>query len=194
MVTFPNMDQYSCLRGNPGSSQAKSFNDRHGCPVKIDAIPFRIKGSGFFPGDRSEESRVLIVSQIREVARNLAHSIADFDEKNADWVIFQGFRLPPQWRVSVVHLLIVFPREYPIIPPSGFYLPAYLKCPQGYASGFQEALSSPVIAGWIWYRCAVKSDFWRHEPASPQAEFKHGANLRTYITLIRQLLEGDSAS
>lgn len=166
--------------------------DRHGKPVKISSIPDRTKGAELFSGHRNDYSRVLITEQVMDVAANFVRNSRniEFDEDNADWVVFPQFKLPRGWGEPFAPLMIVFPREYPSTPPIGFYLPRYLQSPNGHFFDrvYHGAEQAPTVANWNWYCCYVNDGAWRPYPARHSGEWKLGDNLWTYITLINEVL------
>ena len=172
--------------------------DRNGRPVKISTMPERTKG-GFIPGSvntqnpfsgfRSAFSRHLILDQIDDVARNFFKAPLRFDE-NADWVVFPTFRLPGNWSVPTAPLMILFPTDYPAVPPIGFYLPDTLPSPNGhkFSRVYHSASDAPLLRGWHWYCCNVDDGAWQPAPMNARNGWRDGDNLYTYITLINEVL------
>lgn len=165
---------------------------KHGKPVKISSIPDRTKGTELFAGNRDHYSRTLLLEQIEDVTINFARNprLINFDADNADWLVFTEFRMPPAWNVSTAPLMIIFPREYPTMPPIGFYLPNDLQSPNGhfYGRAYHGAEQAPTVKGWNWYCCFVNPGAWQPYPARRPGEWKYGDNLWTYITLIGEVL------
>ena len=97
--------------------------DKHGNPVKITTIPDRTKGVTY-GGERTFLSKQVITEQVYDIAEKLFKRGVSFDEEHADWMIANQYVLPPIWHsiVRTTDLLIVFPTEYPELPPVGFYL------------------------------------------------------------------------
>lgn len=164
--------------------------DRRGKPVKISSIPDRTKGVTLYSGHRNEYSRQIITEQVIDVANHFVRGNVDFDEEDADWVVFPRFRLPSIWSQAEAPLLVVFPREYPTTPPIGFYLPSYLESPNGHFFGtaYHGAAQAPTMVGWNWYCCTVNAGAWSPYPARAAGEWKWGDNLWTYITLMNEVL------
>lgn len=185
--------------------------DKHGRSVKITTMPERTKGGlfdflssvlgqapqesapsqlGIFGGQRSEISRQIITEQVIDLAENYFKHPVVFDEKTADYVIFPKFRLPRNWSQPTTPLLIMFPRDYPVLPPIGFYLPDTLPSPHGhkYSEAYHSASSAPLQEGWHWYCCYVEDGSWRPAPLHAPKSQRKGDNLWTYLTLINEVL------
>jgi len=66
----------------------------------------------------------LITEQVYDIAQKLFKQGVSFDEEHADWMIANQYVLPPIWHsiARTTDLLIIFPTEYPEVPPMGFYL------------------------------------------------------------------------
>lgn len=101
-----------------------SLFDKHGNPVKVTTIPDRTKGTVTYGGTRTTLSKQIITEQVYDIAEKLFKQGVSFDEENADWMIANQYVLPPLWHpiAKMTDLLIVFPTEYPVLPPVGFYL------------------------------------------------------------------------
>ncbi|MDR1658305.1 MAG: hypothetical protein LBT47_12280 [Deltaproteobacteria bacterium] len=161
---------------------------RNGKPIKVNSIPDRTKG-GLFDEKRDQASKDLIRRQIYDLAANFAHGGLDFDEDNSNWVIFPHFKMPEAWGVSTSALMVIFPDDYPRIPPIGFYLPSKLSSPYGhfFNQTYHEASGAPIKEGWNWYCCYI-SGVWRPAPDDGRNGWKFGDNLWTYLTLINEVL------
>lgn len=98
--------------------------DKHGNPVKITTIPDRTKGMVTYGGNRTFLSKQIITEQVYDVAEKLFKKGVSFDEEHADWMIANQYALPPIWHhiARTTNLLIIFPTEYPELPPVDFYL------------------------------------------------------------------------
>lgn len=182
------------------------LKDKNGRPVKIKTMPERTKGGffnslaslcqrqaapqGIFEGRRTPMSHNLITEQVIDVARNYFKSPVSFDEENANWVVFPQFRLPRDWSQPTTPLLINFPRDYPSLPPIGFYLPDSLPSPHGhkYSQAYHDASSAPLLQGWDWYCCYVSPGGWQPAPLNSRNGWRDGDSLWTYITLINEAL------
>src|SRR5258707_1136352 len=130
--------------------------DRHGNPVKITTIPDRTKGMVSYGGDRSDLSKQIITEQVYDIAEKLFKQGVSFDEAHADWMIANQYVLPPLWHpiAKTTDLLIIFPTEYPELPPVGFYLKEEIPLSVNghlYQSAYHEACSDPLTQGWKWY-------------------------------------------
>ncbi len=130
--------------------------DRHGNPVKITTIPDRTKGMVTYGGDRTFLSKQIITEQVYDIAEKLFKKGVSFDEEHADWMIANQYVLPPIWHniARTTDLLIIFPTEYPELPPVGFYLKEDIPLSVNghlYQSAYHEACSDPLTQGWKWY-------------------------------------------
>lgn len=183
------------------------LKDKNGRPVKIKTMPERTKGGFFdfiglgmhtpdstpqniFEGRRTPTSHKLITEQVIDVARNYFKSPVSFDEENADWVVFPQFRLPRGWSQPATPLLVNFPRDYPSLPPIGFYLPDTLPSPHGhkFSHAYHNASSAPLLQGWDWYCCYIAPGGWQPAPPTSRNGWRDGDNLWTYLTLINEVL------
>lgn len=172
---------------------SNDLKDRHGNPVKIKTMPDRTKGAPLFFGPRHQQSRQLITEQVFDVAQKYATSGLDFDEEDAHWMIFPQFRLPRNWSRRSAALMVIFPTDYPVIPPIGFYLPSDVPSPHGhkFSQAYHDASAVPLQEGWDWYCCTVNPGAWRPTPANSPGGWRSGDNLWTYITLINEVLGND---
>ena len=176
----------------PGKRYTKrELLDKKGQPVKIMTIPERTKGGFGLP--RDPLSRQIITEQVIDVAEHLFKQGVDFDEDNADWLVVPSYFLPRNWHhiARSTPLLIVFPTEYPTLPPIGFYLMEDL--PQSanghlYANAYHEAWKEPLAQGWKWYCTYVEAGAWQPAPVRRPGDWKWGDNLWTYMTLVNEVL------
>lgn len=175
------------------SYSAAELRGKDGRPAKIVSMPDRTKG-GLFEGRRSALSKTLITEQVYDVALNFAKGGVEFDEQDANWLVFPKFFMPKAWGVPTAPVLLLFPTDYPTLPPIGFYLPEALRSPHGhfYNKAYHEASSAPTQKGWNWYCCYIHNGAWRPAPASQPGNWRRGDNLWTYITLINEVLNGRS--
>src|SRR6266480_4298748 len=122
--------------------------DRHGNPVKITTIPDRTKGMVTYGGDRTFLSKQIITEQVYDIAEKLFKKGVSFDEEHADWMIADQYVLPPLWHniARTTDLLIIFPTEYPELPPVGFYLKG--NSPSCGAGGAETSDSNPLLQRW----------------------------------------------
>ena len=169
--------------------------DKHGNPVKITTIPDRTKGMVTYGGDRSFLSRQIITEQVYDIAEKLFRKGISFDEEHADWMIANQYVLPPLWHdiARTTDLLIVFPTEYPELPPVGFYLKEDIPLSVNghlYQSSYHEACSDPLTQGWKWYCVYINPGSWQPAPIQRAGDWRKGDSLWTYFTLISEVLSG----
>lgn len=111
------------------------------------------------------------------------------DEEEARWMVVPHYRLPKRWHHIAVEtpLMIVFPDDYPLLPPIGFYMRADI---QGsldghfFDSAYHEAWKEPLEHGWKWYCVYIHAGAWR-----PARDWRHGDNLFTYFQLVGEALQ-----
>ena len=179
--------------GMNGINIKHDLTDKNGNPVKIDTIPDRTKGYVMFGGNRSALSKQIITEQVYDIALNLFKTGVQFDEENADWVIFPDYILPANWHYIAKRtpLMIVFPTQYPQIPPVGCYMKGDIpESANGhmYKQAYHEADKAPLEAGWQWYCVYVKPGTWRPVRYNGKNSWKRGDNLWDYVTLITEVL------
>lgn len=167
--------------------------DKYGKPVKITTIPDRTKGG--FGKRRSALSKQIIAEQVYDIATHLFKDGVDFDEDNADWVAVPNYGLPAVWhpiaKTRSTPLLIVFPTEYPNLPPIGFYMKADIPAAPGghfYDQAYHDACKKPLQLGWRWYCVYIKPGSWRPARVRKQGDWKYGDNLWEYFSLIKEAL------
>jgi hypothetical protein len=168
--------------------------DSRGKPVKITTIPDRTKGVTY-GGERSFLSKQIITEQVYDIAEKLFKKGVSFDEEHADWMIANQYVLPPIWHsiARTTDLLIVFPTEYPELPPVGFYLKEEIPLSVNghlYQSAYHEACSDPLTQGWKWYCVYINSGSWQPAPVYRPGDWRKGDSLWTYFTLISEVLSG----
>lgn len=166
---------------------ASDLVDKRGRGAKLTSMPDRSKGYGL-TGNRSRESRQIITEQVYDVATHMFRQGVDFDEENADWMVVPDYPLPPAWQgiARSTALLIDFPKDYPMRPPVGFYLPDNLPMAHdGHFFNFAAhgASQAPIHEGWKWYCVYIHAGAWR-----PAKDWRHGDNLFTYFHLIGEAL------
>lgn len=174
----------------------KSYNkrellDRKGKPVKATTIPDRTKGSFWL--SRSELSKKIITEQVYDMALECFKDGVDFDEQDAHWMMVPKYILPPMWHniAKTTPLMVVFPTEYPELPPIGCYLKAELAgAPDGhlFPNVYHQAAQEPIAQGWKWYCVFVKEGSWQPARVKKSGDWKFGDNLWTYFTLIKEAL------
>jgi hypothetical protein len=159
---------------------------------KIRTMPDRSKGSFF--GPRSQQSKKVIQEQILNISENLFknHSDIDYDDENFDWMVIENYSLPPNWSVRTCALMIIFPTEYPQIPPVGFYLPKTLKSPTGHLfdAAYHNATDAPIEKGWRWYCTYIEHGSWQPSMGRYPGDWQKGDNLWDYFTLVGEVLAG----
>jgi hypothetical protein len=166
---------------------AQELKDKHGRGAKITSMPDRSKGYGF-GGRRSQQSRQIIREQVVDIAEHLFRQGVEFDEDNAHWLVVPNYSLPPRWHnvARSTPLMVVFPEEYPALPPVGFYMMADIpESPDGhfYQATYHNAWQEPLRHGWKWYCVYIHNGAWQ-----PARNWKEGDNLFTYFHLIREAL------
>jgi hypothetical protein len=181
---------------NPNHHYTSSeLYDRQGMPVKVATIPDRTKGSVTFGAPRSYDSKRIITSQVFDIAEHLFKRNVLFDEDNADWLIIPQYRLPPIWHsvARTSDLLIMFPTEYPLLPPIGFYLQADIPLSVNghlYEAAYHQACKDPLASGWKWYCVYINDGCWQPAHLRYLEDWKKGDNIWTYFTLISEVLSG----
>ena len=172
------------------------LKDKYGRPVHINSMPDRSKGAIRYGEPRSQLSKAVLTDQVHHIAANLFKHGVEFDEKNGDWLVIPRYRLPRLWNNEETPLLIVFPTDYPEIPPVGFYLRADLgTSPNGhfFEAAYHDAYKEPINQGWKWYCSFVKPGSWRPAAIRQLGDWRHGDNLWTYFHLISEVLGNQGA-
>ncbi len=174
-------------------SPSKNYNlkGKKGQSIKAQWIPERTKGSFF--AVREQFSKQLIAEQVYDIALHLFKSGVSFDEQNADWMVVSKYVLPPIWHdiAETTELMVVFPTEYPVLPPIGFYIRGDIaNAPDGhlYPGVYHEAAKEPIEAGWKWFCVYIQPGSWR-----PSRNWRKGDNLWTYFTMISEVLASRGA-
>lgn len=166
--------------------------DKDGNPVKLNTIPDRTKGVTY-GGDRSFLSKQIITEQVFDVADKLFRQGVSFDEQHADWMIANQYKLPPVWHdvARTADLLLIFPTDYPEVPPVGFYLKEEIPLTVNahlYRRAYHDACSDPLTQGWIWYCVYINPGGWQPAPVQRSGDWHRGDNLWTYFMLISEVL------
>lgn len=151
-----------------------------------------------FWGTRTPLSKRIITEQVYDVAEHIFTKGVDFDEQNAHWVVFPEYHLPYAWKgiARTTSLMVVFPTDYPVTPPIGFYMKGDIPVAPGghfYTEAYHSAAKSPLRQGWKWYCVYVNPGSWRPCSYRKSGDWKRGDNLYTYLTLIKEALSGTSA-
>jgi len=165
--------------------QPHELVDKRGRGAKISSMPDRSKGA---LNSRSGQSKQIITEQVIDIADKYFKDGVDFDEDNANWLVVPNYRLPSNWHhiARTTALMVVFPPEYPALPPVGFYLPDDL--PNAHDSHFfntvyHGASGAPIRENWKWYCVYIHNGAWR-----PNNNWRFGDNLWTYFHLIGEAL------
>jgi len=166
--------------------------DKKGNPVRIRDIPDRTKGLTY-GAPRSQISKMVITEQVIDIAENLFKRGVEFDEDNADWMSVPYYVLPERWHhiSKTTPLLIVFPTEYPELPPVGCYLKADIPySPNGhlFEQAYHEACKDPLDRGWKWYCVYVGKGNWKPARVRRSGDWRNGDNLWDYFTLTNEAL------
>jgi hypothetical protein len=183
---------FETIEPNRLYSKEALISKKTGQPLKISTIPDRTKGLTY-GGNRSALSKQIITEQVISLAEHCFKPGLDFDEANADWMIVRKYVLPAIWHdvAETSPLLIIFPTEYPEIPPVGFYLKASLsQSPNGhlYAQAYHEACKDPLEEGWKWYCVYVNAGAWQPARYRQPGDWQRGDNLWQYFRLITEAL------
>jgi hypothetical protein len=130
-------------------------------------------------------SKRIVAEQIADIASQRYESNVEFDEENADWVVFPNFILPSNCKQKArsVALMTLFPKEYPEVPPRGFYMQDTTRL-SNVPSSQPYAGATAVPQGWLYYDIHIN---WR--PAA--VEWRRGDNLWTYLEVIDFVLAQD---
>ena len=178
-----------------------------GKPIRITTIPERVKGAdiepvGTFFRTRSVLSKRLIRDQVYAVAGHMfkGQNIT-FDEDQAHSVIIPRFILPLGWKPKTTPLMVIFPVEYPYLPPTGFYIhkdcvpppdkPGHLFSGHAYYGTFGEKEEEKKWLrdnNWAWYCAHVQAGAWRPARIHELGDWRFGDNLFTLFTLINEVL------
>jgi len=139
-------------------------------------------------------SKSIITEQVVDIAEHYLKGGVDFDEGNADWMVAPKYKLPKIWESIAMFspLLIIFPTDYPEIPPIGFYLKADIPCSPDnshfFNQAYHDACKDPLQDGWKWYCVYVNPGSWNPARCQRTGDWKNGDNLWTYFTLINEVL------
>lgn len=167
--------------------QKHELIDKHGRGAKVTSMPDRSKGH-HFGGPRPALSKRIITEQVVALAEHLFRQGLDFDEDDAHWMVVPNYYLPARWHriARSTPLMVVFPTEYPRLPPIGFYMMADIPLsPDGhfYQGVAHDAWAAPIEHGWKWYCTYIHTGAWQ-----PTKNWRDGDNLFTYFRLINEVL------
>lgn len=162
--------------------------DKYGRGAKISSMPDRSKGDSRGDSPRPQQSKQIITEQVIDVAEKLFKRGIDFDEANANWLVVPNYQLPPNWHhiAKSTAVLVVFPCDYPRLPPIGFYMPDELPMAHDghfFKAAVHGASNAPIQVGWKWYCVYIHNGAWQ-----PSRNWRDGDNLWTYFQLIREAL------
>jgi hypothetical protein len=165
--------------------------DKKGRAVKAGDIPDRTKAS--FGGSRSALSKRIITDQVFDIATNCFKTGVQFDDDEANWMVVKQYVLPNIWHHIAIStpLMVVFPTEYPELPPIGFYLKSDLEMSANghlYAKAYHEACREPLEKHWKWYCVYIQPGSWRPAPIRLLSDWKRGDSVWTYFMLINEVL------
>lgn len=174
---------------NPNRHYSSSeLIDKHGRGAKISSMPDRSKGDGSAGPRRSQQSKQIITEQVIDVAENFFKRGVRFDDQDADWLLIPDYQLPPNWHhiAKSTDVMVLFPGDYPRLPPIGFYMPDDLPMAHDghfFKAAVHGASNAPIQQGWKWYCVYIHSGAWQ-----PSRNWRLGDNLWTYLHLIREAL------
>ena len=163
--------------------------DKYGRGAKISSMPDRSKGDGLTGTPRSHQSKQIITEQVIDVADKLFKQGVEFDEADADWLVIPKYQLPSNWHHITnepTAVMVLFPGDYPRLPPIGFYMPDGLPMAHDghfFKAAVHGASNAPIQVGWKWYCVYIHNGSWR-----PSRNWRDGDNLWTYFQLIREAL------
>jgi hypothetical protein len=184
-------NQFETIKPNKLYGNAELL-DKWGNPVKVSTTPDRTKAITY-GAIRNPISKTIITEQVVDIESKFLKGGVDFDRDNADWMVAPNFRLPNSWHSEAMFspLLIIFPSEYPSIPPVGFYLKDEIhQSPNGhlYDTAYHQACKDPLQNGWKWYCVYVKPGSWQPARYRYPGDWRKGDNLWTYFMLIEEVL------
>ena len=172
----------------------KLIGEVSGSPEVRQEAPPSTSTDPLFWGGRSPISKRIITEQVYDVAEHYFKDGVEFDEESAHWFVVPRYHLPFAWKgiAQTTSMMIVFPTEYPQIPPIGFYLKGDILRAPGkghfYQQAYHEAAKAPLSKGWKWYCVYVNPGSWQPAQYSRPGDWKYGDNLWTYLTLVKEAL------
>lgn len=179
--------------GNESIQADKHYSKKDILGIKVMDIPDRTKG-GFFDGQRTAVSKRIITEEVYDLADKRFKSGLDFDEDNANWMVVPQYTLPRNWHriAKFTPLMILFPTDYPRIPPIGCYMRDTIpQAPDGhfYKQAYHDASTAPVDEkDWKWYCVYVQPGSWKPSTYRKTGDWRYGDNIWTYLTLIDEAL------
>ena len=181
------------------------FIKANGKPVDIRTMPERVKGTdicpaGTYMGRRSPTSLAVITDQALQVAGHLFKGQdLIFDEKNGHYLIIPKYKLPGGWNPESTALMIIFPVEYPDLPPNGFYIQKHVAAPVNHGHIYSRAFNNGYGSrpeesewlnqnGWVWYCAHVAKGSWLPAKLKSISDWRWGDNLFTFFSLISEVM------
>jgi hypothetical protein len=171
---------------------------------KFKVVPDRVKGSGSYFGVKKDWQKQVIREQVVDMSAKFFKSMPVELDDNCNWVVFDGFLLPPAWKRAnpgkdFVKMMLIFPDEYPDLPTNGFYLSSSLNVPQhsghfftrGYGGAFgEDSADAKAMAdkNWMWYCTHIKPGSWQPAKIHKISDWRKGDNLWDIITLCTEVL------
>lgn len=170
---------------------------------KFTIVPDRVKAATYF-GNKEDWRKRVIEDQVLDISKKMFKTAPVELDENCDYVVFNGFLLPEEWRranpgQSLVKMMIIFPDQYPDLPTNGFYLPSTLQVPanaahfynRGYGGAFgerTEEMEFMAQGGWKWYCTHIKPDAWQPARLREISDWRKGDNLWDIITICKDVL------
>lgn len=146
-------------------------------------VDFKTIPGGTIKGAEDVRARY-ITAQVAAVAEVLGERYGQTVQldQGLRFVVIPSFRLPPRWGLKTTPILIWFPRDYPTVPPHGFYLSN--RCIGSHILRANVYGDSPDLSdrGWNWY-CVNAGKGWR-----PNADPLEQDNLWTFLDVVRTSL------
>lgn len=100
-------------------------------------------------------------------------------DRGLEYLYLPRFPLPKRWGERETPLLIHIPREYPQVPPHGFFLSKKCHGPHVYSREMGKDSEDFSIYGWNWF-CIYCDQGWKPGPSPLDPH-----NLWTFINAIR---------
>jgi hypothetical protein len=162
--------------------------------VQAPSAPVSAAADPLFWGPRTALSKRIITEQVQNVGEHYFKDGVELEDENAHWMRVPRYRLPKTWKgvAREVELLIVFPTDYPRIPPIGFYLRGDIQAAPGsghlYTQAYHNAAKRPLQNGWMWYCVYINPGSWQPAPYERSGDWRKGDSLWEYLTLIQEAL------
>jgi len=185
------------------------FRKPGGKPVEIRSMPERVKGAseiypaGTYFKPRSDVSLKVITEQVLYLAGHLFNGQdITYNDKSGHTMVIPNYKLPRGWSPKTTSLMIIFPVEYPNLPPNGFYISKNVVAPSlhghiysraynnGYGSTPKEQQELERL-GWVWYCAHVANGSWHPAKLKRISDWRHGDNLFTFFSLISEVMNSN---